>query len=81
MNVMNKSVAIRDLEKLSLGEYLGELIQRGKENESFPLDCSSNPIELNWDWYNWYGYIGEERYLQAHLTLCNLGFTFDNYKG
>ncbi len=72
---------MKGLEKMSLGEYLSELIEKAKENEEFPLDCSSNPIELNWDWYNWYGYIGEERYLQAHLALCNLGFTFDNYKG
>ena len=72
---------MKNLEKMSLSEYLDELLRVAKGNEEFPLDCSSNPIELNWDWFNWYGWVGEERYLQAHLTLCNLGYTFDNYKG
>ena len=69
------------LNTISLKEYLNELMFVAKGNEAFPLDASSNPIELNWDWYNWYGYIGEDRYTEAHLALCNLGFTFDNYKG
>lgn len=69
------------LNTISLKEYLDELMFVAEGNETFPLDASSNPIELNWDWYNWYGYVGEDRYTEAHLALCNLGFTFDNYKG
>ena len=69
------------LNEMSLSQYLVELTRVAKGNEEFPLDCSSNPIELNWDWFNWYGYVGEDRYTQAHLALCNLGFRFDNYKG
>jgi hypothetical protein len=69
------------LNEMSLSEYLVELTRVAKWNEEIPLDASSNPIELNWDWYNWYGYVGEERYTEAHLALCNLGFTFDNFKG
>jgi hypothetical protein len=69
------------LERMSLNEYLSELMSVAKRNEEIPLDASSNPIELNWDWYNWCGWIGEDRYTEAHLTLCNLGYTFDNYKG
>ena len=65
------------LDKLSLSEYLVELMEVSKQNEEIPLDASSNPMELNWDWYNWYGYIGEERYTEAHLTLCNLGYQFE----
>ena len=81
VNVMNKSVAISKLERMSLNEYLSELMAASKRNEEIPLDASSNPIELNWDWYNWCGWISEERYTEAHLALCNLGYTFDNYKG
>jgi hypothetical protein len=69
------------LNEMSLSQYLVELSRVALGNEAFPLDASSNPIELNWDWYNWYGYIGEDRYTEAHLALCNLGFTFENYKG
>lgn len=69
------------LERMSLNEYLSELMSVAKRNEEIPLDASSNPIELNWDWYNWCGWVGEERYTEAHLALCNLGYTFDNYKG
>ena len=69
------------LNEMSLSQYLVELTRVAKGNEAFLLDCSSNPIELNWDWFNWYGYVSEERYTQAHLALCNLGFRFDNYKG
>jgi hypothetical protein len=69
------------LERMSLNEYLDELFRVAKDNEKIPLDASSNPIELNWDWYNWCGWIGEDRYTEAHLALCNLGYTFDNYKG
>jgi hypothetical protein len=69
------------LNEMSLSQYLVELTRVAKGNEEIPLDASSNPIELNWDWFNWYGYVSEERYTQAHLALCNLGFRFDNYKG
>lgn len=69
------------LNTISLSEYLYELMRVADSNKRTPLDTSSNPIELNWDWYNWYGYIGEDRYTEAHLALCNLGFTFENYKG
>jgi hypothetical protein len=69
-----------NLEKLSLNDYLNQLMRVAKENELIPLDASSNPIELNWDYFNWYGYIDEARYTEAHLALCNLGYTFDNYK-
>jgi hypothetical protein len=65
---------------MDLNTYLNYLIQSAKDNEKISLDASSNPIELNWDYYNWYQWIGEERYTEAHLALCNLGYTFDNYK-
>jgi hypothetical protein len=68
------------LDTIDLQTYLGMLMEAAKENEEIPLDASSNPIELNWDYYNWYRWIGEERYTEAHLTLCNLGYTFDNIK-
>ena len=68
------------LERMSLGEYLSVLMESAKKNELIPLDAASNPIELNWDWYNWYGWIGVDRYTEAHLALCKLGYTFDNYK-
>jgi hypothetical protein len=35
------------LDKLSLSEYLVELMEVSKQNEEIPLDASSNPIELN----------------------------------
>ena len=69
------------LDTMSLGDYLVQLMKVSNDNQKIHLDASSNPIELNWDWYNWYGYIGEDRYTQAHLALCKLGYTFDNYKG
>ena len=68
------------LQSMDLNTYLNYLIQSAKDNEKISLDASSNPIELNWDYYNWYQWIGEERYTEAHLALCNLGYTFDNYK-
>ena len=70
-----------NLEKLSLNDYLNQLMRVAKENELIPLDASSNPIELNWDYFNWYQWISEERYTEAHLALCNLGYQFNNYKG
>jgi len=68
------------LQSMDLNAYLSYLIQAAKENEKIPLDASSNPIELNWDYFNWYRWISEERYTEAHLALCNLGYAFDNYK-
>lgn len=68
------------LDRMSLSEYLFELMRVADGNKQTPLDTASNPIELNWDWYNWCGYIGESRYTEAHLALCKLGYTFDNYK-
>ena len=69
------------LQSMDLNTYLSYLIQSAKDNEKIPLEASSNPIELNWDYFNWYQWIGEERYTEAHLALCNLGYKFDNYKG
>ena len=69
------------LDTIDLQTYLSMLMEAAKKNEEIPLDVSSNPIELNWDYYNWYRWIGEERYTEAHLTLCNLGYTFNPING
>lgn len=72
------------LQSMDLNTYLSYLIQSAKDNEKTPLDgsrdASTNPIELNWDYFNWYRWISEERYTEAHLALCNLGYAFDNTK-
>jgi hypothetical protein len=70
------------LQSMNLNDYLVFLMEMAKENEKIaPFAASTTMIELHWDWYNWYGYIDEERYTKVHTMLSNAGHRFDNYKG
>jgi hypothetical protein len=72
---------MRVLDSMNLDDYIIFLMEKVRENELLaPFAASTTMIELHWDWYNWYEYIGEERYTKVHLMLSNAGHRFDNYK-